>query len=225
MSTKNNKASSALSQQTEYFISQGVNILKEPTVIPFVPASRQPIHHGGASPDEDALFSRDTLFRETLDSESAIPNYVGFYHDPFGSGPDPTTTFPDLPFIARSISLVLDCRAGTHGFHATVHGGLMCAMMDEAMGTLLFQNRALNREAKARGLIPAASPDLAPAMTARMDVRYRRPIPTPHVVIVTASLARVEGRKLQMHVVVESKNGQEYATCDGMFIRLRERKL
>lgn len=166
--------------------------------------------------------SQDTLFRYSLDSEKTIPHYIGFYEDPFCHS---TTTFPHLPFIITSLSLVLELRGGVHGFNATVHGGLTCAIIDEAMGTLLYQNDLLNREAKARGLIPPDAKGFSAAGTARMDVKYRRPIQTPQTVVVTATLDRVENRKMLMRVVLRDKDGQECATCDGMFMSFPKGKI
>lgn len=219
MSITNTQSSVRLRTQVDYFISQGLDILRDPSTLPFLPPSRP-------DPDQPSVgngyVSRDQLFKHLLDNERAIPHYIGFCQDPFR---DPARGFPDLPFICKSTCLVLELRDGLHGFNGTVHGGLTCAIMDEAMGTLLFQNDLLNREAKAKGLIPTGTQGFPPAATAGMNVRYRHPLPTPKIVLVTASLERIEGSKTHMRVVVKDKEGQEYASCTGSFIALSNTRL
>lgn len=204
----------------DYFVSQGLKILQRPGIVPFLPSSRQDAQQ--CSVEKTEFVSQDTLFNCLFNSETAIPHMIGFYEDPFCHS---TATFPCLPFIARSISLVLELRNGLHGFNGTVHGGLTCAIMDEAMGTLLFQNDLLNRQAKAEGFIPPDAKGFAAAATAHMDVKYRKPIRTPQIVVATASLERIEGRKMHMHVIVKDKDNQECASCDGVFISFPNSKL
>ncbi|KAI1092996.1 Thioesterase/thiol ester dehydrase-isomerase [Rostrohypoxylon terebratum] len=207
----------SLETHLSYFISQGVTILQAPNSVPFLPPSRP-----DASGSKDYLVSRDTLFRYSLDGERTIPRYIGVYEDPFCQ---PTTTFSHPLFITGSASLVLELRDGVRGFNGTVHGGLICAIMDEAMGSLLVVNDNLIRQAKAKGSIPADAPGFTAAVTASINVKYRKPIPTPQIVVATASLDRVEGRKMYMHVVVKDQNEQECASCDGMFISISKGNL
>ncbi|OTA67749.1 Thioesterase/thiol ester dehydrase-isomerase [Hypoxylon sp. EC38] len=216
MST-NSQLSESLKSHLDYFTSQGVSILQTPGIVPFLPASRQ-----DAPIAKDTFVSQDTFFNYLLDSERAIPHLIGVYEDPFRH---PTATFPHLPVIITSASLILELRDGLHGFNGTVHGGLTCALMDEAMGSLLYQNHILNRQARADGFIPPNSKRFTPAVTASMNVKYRRPIPTPQIVVVTASLDRIEGRKMYMHVVVKDRKDRECASCDGMFISIPNGKL
>jgi acyl-CoA thioesterase FadM len=89
--------------------------------------------------------------------------------------------------------------------------------MDEAMGSLLFQNDSLHREAKSRGLIPENAKGFTGAATAYMDVKYRRPLPTPQIAFVTATLERIEGRKIHMCATVKDKDGRECVSCTGGF--------
>ncbi|OTA94410.1 hypothetical protein M434DRAFT_394813 [Hypoxylon sp. CO27-5] len=216
----NSQLPESLKKHSDYFISRGVTILQAPNIVLFLPSSRRdalqlPI-------EKDMLVSQDTLFHDLLNNESAIPHLIGFYEDPFRH---PIATFPHLPFIIRSASLMLELRDGLHGFNGTVHGGLTCAVMDEAMGSLLAQNDILNRQARAKGIIPSDSKKFTAAVTARMDVKYRRPIPTPQVVVATVSLDRIEGRKIYMHVVVKDEGNKECASCDGVFISIPNGKL
>ncbi|KAI8950464.1 Thioesterase/thiol ester dehydrase-isomerase [Xylaria longipes] len=215
------QGSPSLNTHAEYFIGQGITILQEPSTILFLPGSRQDLN----SQDKTAFISRDRLFRHLLNTERAIPHLIGFYKDPFRDITPTSARFPDVPFIVKSITLVLDVHEDLHGFSATAHGGLICSIMDEAMGTLLTQNDVLNKEAKAKGYIPTNSPGFMAAATASIDVRYLRPLPTPRVVLVTASLARMEGRNMSMRLVVADKDGKEYATGNGSFVSFPRAKM
>ncbi|KAI0812856.1 Thioesterase/thiol ester dehydrase-isomerase [Xylaria sp. FL0064] len=215
------QGSDSLDVQREFFISQGITLLQQPSTTAFLPASRQ-----SHNPDNKiALISRDLLFRYLLNNERAIPRLIGFFKDPFQDITPASAQFPDVPFIVKSITLALDVHEDVHGFNATVNGGIICALMDEAMGTLLTQNKVLNEQAKAKGYIPAASPAIMPAATASMNVKYLRPLPTPKILLVTASLIRVEGRSMSMRVIVADKDGKEYASGNGSFITFSRAKI
>jgi acyl-coenzyme A thioesterase PaaI-like protein len=69
-----------------------------------------------------------------------------------------------------------------------VHGGLVAALLDEAVGLL-------------------ATWYAFPTVTARIFVRYRRPVPINTELLVTASLAEARGRRL--HVDGRISDGDE----------------
>lgn len=219
----------SLEELTSHFKSTPwcAKIFSAPGIIPFPPPSRRDPNQlpAGSTPSQDQLFGR------SLDDESAVPQFMGFYQDPFAAATDSSSdiaiTHPDLPFLTKSASLIFNLRPGVNGFNATVHGGFIAAMIDEAMGALLFQNDVINREAKAKGLLPQTAKDFADLgyFTARMDVRLRRPIPTPSIVVVAASLDKVEGRKIFLSVVVKGETDEAYATCEGMWMSISKRKL
>ncbi|CAJ2504501.1 Uu.00g118950.m01.CDS01 [Anthostomella pinea] len=172
--------------------------------------------------------SRDQFFKHLMDNDQAVPHLLVLYQDPFffdgaGAASDP----PDLPFLVRSVSVLFDLRAGLNGWNGTVHGGFIAAMMDEAMGTLIFQNNVCNLEAKSESLIPSSAKDFANVahVTGRMEVSYRQPLPSPRVVVVTAALDRIEGRKVKIKVVVKDLKGLQYATGDGTWISVPKGKL
>jgi acyl-coenzyme A thioesterase PaaI-like protein len=216
------KSIQPLNSLVDHFISIPwcAKMLQEPGAVPFVPPSRQ-------DPEQLApgsLRSQDQLFKHQLDNEEAVPWFIGFYHD-LGLGS--ASEHPNLPFLVTSASLLLDLRPGVNGFNGTVHGGLIAAMMDEAMGTFLFQNDTLNRKAKAKGLIPQTAKDFASFgyVTVRMDVSYHKPISTPSIVVVTAALDRVEGKKTYIRVVVRGERGESYASCNSLWISFPRGKL
>ncbi|KAI1154496.1 Thioesterase/thiol ester dehydrase-isomerase [Nemania diffusa] len=218
--SQNSPTSPSLEANIKYFLSQGVSIVAAPSTLAFMPGSRLEPEQPGTG--KDVFSSGDTLFRDLLNSPKGVPHMLGICKHPFHGA---AQEFPHLPFVTTSVTLVLELGDGVRGFNGSVHGGLSCAIMDEAMGSLIFQNYILNREAKSKGIIPMDSKDSGPAATSHMNVKYRKMLPTPQIVFATASLERLEGRKMYMHVVMNDKEGEEYASCDGSFVSFSNSKM
>ncbi|KAI0160817.1 Thioesterase/thiol ester dehydrase-isomerase [Xylariaceae sp. FL1272] len=210
----------SLESNVQYFISQGVNILTAPSTLPFSPGCY--LETAQVVTGKNVFSSGDTLFRELLNSPKGVPRMLGFCEHPFHGD---AQEFPHLPFITSCITLVLELGDGVRGFNGSLHGGVTCAIMDEAMGSLIFQNYLLNREAKADGAIPLDSKNFGLAATSHMNVKYRKMVPTPSIIFAIASLDRLEGRKMHMHVVITDQEGKEYASCDGSFVTFVNSKM
>ncbi|KAI1099454.1 HotDog domain-containing protein [Jackrogersella minutella] len=212
-----------LNKLMEHFesVSWCANSLRAPGIIPIIPPARLDPQHL----PEGALPSRDQLFRRLLDQEEGVPYILGFYEDPLIHSKSPK--YSDLPFLAPSLSLLFDLRSGLSGFNGTAHGGFIGTMMDEMMGTLIFQNDLMNRAAKAKGLIPASAKDFMSLayVTARMEISYRRPLVIPQIVVATATLERSEGRKTYIDVAIKDGDGKEYAAGRGTWISIPRPKL
>ncbi|KAI1753250.1 HotDog domain-containing protein [Xylaria castorea] len=204
-------------------------LLQKPGVVRFTPQARAPAGPDGRFP------SQDQLFKTSLKTADTVPDYIGFYQSPFS---DPTRmTLPPTPssmeggpqFLINTMSLLADLRPGVNGFNGTVHGGLIASLLDEAMGCLIFANAVVLREMMAKGAkIPAHVLNLAeagPVFTASMNVKFMKPIPTPQVVIATATLTKAEGRKLSLAYDIKDNKGTEYAKGEGMWIAARKEKL
>lgn len=218
--SQSSPASPTLETNIQFFLSQGVSIVAAPSILAFLPGSR--LEPEQPDTGKDVFSSGDTLFRDLLNSPKGVPHMLGFCKHPFH---DAAQEYPHLPFITPSITLVLELGHGVRGFNGSLHGGLTCAIMDEAMGSLIFQNYLLNREAKAKGIIPPGSKDFGLAATSHMNVKYRKMVPVPQIVFATASLERLEGRKMHMHVVIKDKEDKEYASCDGSFVSFSNSKI
>ncbi|KAF3016513.1 hypothetical protein E8E14_011208 [Neopestalotiopsis sp. 37M] len=193
-----------------------VSLLSAPNIVTFEPASHAKKANGSASQDE--------LFARTLKTDEAIPRCLGFYQAPTTTS---DTAVTGLPFLLSSCTLLFDLRSGVNGFNGTAHGGLIVALMDEAMGSYLYINDLFHRERKAAGTLSPNSSGFENLgfLTGRIDTKLLKPIYTPQIVIVTSRLAGVDGRKVHLQVVVKGRNGEEYATCDGTWISFILNKL
>ena len=87
------------------------------------------------------------------------------------------------------------------GFPGVAHGGIAAAALDEAMGWAIYAAGAW-------------------AMTARMEVRYRRPVPLGEEVVVTAEVVRDRGRRLEAEARIETSSGEVLAEANGLFLRI-----
>ncbi|KAI0813932.1 Thioesterase/thiol ester dehydrase-isomerase [Xylaria sp. FL0064] len=210
-----NKAqlSASLEAQTQYFISHGISILERPSIITFIPSCR-----GGPDLSAEPHFaSQERFFSRLLNNATAIPRLVGFYENPFHNS---TSTSPVLPSIVESMSFILELNDGLRGHNETVQGGMICSILDEAMTEFLIHGLFLNRQAKANGLIPKDAEEFRGGATAGLNVKFLKPLLTPAVVLVKATLERKEGRKTSPCAVIADPYGKEYATCTSLVIEL-----
>jgi uncharacterized protein (TIGR00369 family) len=89
------------------------------------------------------------------------------------------------------------------GFPGVAHGGIAAAVLDEAMGWAMYAAGAW-------------------AMTARMEVRYRRPLPLGEELKVTAQVTRDRGRRLETEARLQTASGEVLAEATGLFLRMTE---
>ncbi|HEU4759538.1 MAG TPA: hotdog fold domain-containing protein [Dehalococcoidia bacterium] len=87
------------------------------------------------------------------------------------------------------------------GYPGVAHGGVAAAALDEAMGWAMYAAGAW-------------------AMTARMEVRFRRPVPLGDTLTVRAQVSRDRGRWLEARGDIRSEGGQVLAEARALFMRL-----
>jgi acyl-coenzyme A thioesterase PaaI-like protein len=94
-----------------------------------------------------------------------------------------------------------EARQAHQGFPGVAHGGIVAAAIDEAMGWAMYVSGAW-------------------AMTARLEVRYRRPLPLGQPLEVSAEVVRNRGRWLEAKGSLRVAGGPILAQAKGVFIRL-----
>jgi acyl-coenzyme A thioesterase PaaI-like protein len=119
------------------------------------------------------------------------PGRIPPHHDPacFGCG-DPEGLLMATPREegADRYEAVVRFRAGHQGGPGIVHGGIVAAALDEAAGLLATWYRF-------------------PTVTARIFVRYRRPVPIERELLARSQLAAERGRRI--HVEAQLADGGE----------------
>lgn len=93
-------------------------------------------------------------------------------------------------------------RVEHQGAPGLIHGGVLSAGFDEVLGGV---NWLLS----------------APAVTARLETDFRRPVPVDSEVVIRAHVDRVDGRKVyvQASALIEGQD-EEVAAARGLFIRV-----
>ncbi|MCJ1398429.1 hypothetical protein MMC11_001627 [Xylographa trunciseda] len=94
-----------------------------------------------------------------------------------------------------------------NGYPHLCHGGIVATIMDEVMSTLLSVN-------KSRSGIYGGP------VTASLNVSFLQPVWTPQVVLVTAKLGAIRGRKVDVESSVRDSNGNDLAKGEALFIRM-----
>lgn len=87
------------------------------------------------------------------------------------------------------------------GWTGVMHGGLIATLLDEAMAQWAWR----------RGIR---------AMTAAMDVRFRKAVPIGETVKVQARCTRTRGRMMELAAEVYLADGTVAATATGKFIKI-----
>ncbi|CAK7244036.1 MAG: hypothetical protein STHCBS139747_005570 [Sporothrix thermara] len=198
------------------------------------------LHSGRTDRVEDSehIHSQDQLMYTALNNEDTVPTILAVYQDP--DAPSLPTqqdggTAAGLRFPINSISLLADLRDNVRGFNGFVHGGFLGTIMDDTMGTLIFANyeyqgkkqEEAEAAAQRQGVplmgwsVPPGTVDVRAgglAMTASMKISFRRPVSTPSIILTTASLNRIEGRKIYIDVAIRDDEGNVCTTCEGMWV-------
>jgi uncharacterized protein (TIGR00369 family) len=121
----------------------------------------------------------------------------------FGCGPANTGGL-HLQFFRAPDSSVVSTPVipGTFDGHpGYLHGGIIATLLDEAMSKSV---RALGKS----------------SMTRKMEVDYRRPVPSSQEIRITGRVVRSEGRKNWVEAVIEDAEGIELARASGLFIEV-----
>lgn len=123
----------------------------------------------------------------------------------FGCGPDNPMGLR-LNFHLEGNKLVAEFtpRPEHEGWSGLTHGGIISAVLDEAIGKLYYL----------RGI---------DAVTAVIQVRYLRPVPTGTPTRIEAYQLREEGRNLFPRAVMYLPDGKIAAEAKGRFVKLGER--
>lgn len=90
------------------------------------------------------------------------------------------------------------------GYPGRMHGGVVTTMIDEAMGWAVYHAREWGA-------------------TARLNVRFRRPVPLDAPLRVEAWVVRNKHRLIELRAEVQDTAGEVLAEGDGVFMKLDKR--
>lgn len=127
-------------------------------------------------------------------------------HDCFGCGArNPEGLHIDFEVEGPKVSGRFRTRNVHQGFPGVAHGGIGAAAMDEAMGWAMYAAGAW-------------------AMTIRLEVKYRRPLPLEEELLVTAEVTRDRGRRMEASSEIRTLSGELLCSATGLFLRIPDDK-
>lgn len=152
--------------------------------------------HSGAllrdNPVGRKVFDDDHLFDSLLET-GQVSEYRGFYDKK-----------------KKEFYAVISLGPRTSGYPNTTHGGMTAALLDDTFGGLggsLWKAGAL-------GFRP-------PAYTARLEIDYKKKIPSGSTILVSAQVESMVDRKIWMSAQVSDGKSTVYATGRALFIAPR----
>ncbi|MPZ98177.1 MAG: PaaI family thioesterase [Dehalococcoidia bacterium] len=93
-------------------------------------------------------------------------------------------------------------RREDQGFPGVMHGGVATALLDESMAWAMY------------------AAGLALGLTAKMEMRFRRPVPLDAPLTVRARLSHVRGRRIEAAATLDSEDGARLVEASALFLRL-----
>jgi len=141
--------------------------------------------------------TEDSLFGQTLQTKETIRACLSFHKRPSGT----TTTKCDAG--VREVRMLLSLGSGVNGHPHTCHGGLVATMLDEVLGLMVSFHQVRS------------------TFTAFLNVEFKKPVPTPGIVLCRAWVTRAEGRKIWARGTIEDGRGNVYATSESLFVETK----
>ncbi|KAL4866566.1 HotDog domain-containing protein [Aspergillus spectabilis] len=167
----------------------------------------------------EAEGDRFGYFGNTLATPKTIPNRLILRRRNLPTLPNipppwPVATTDPLrsqPYIfPPDVIVLLDLgKPGVSGHASTAHGGVIASSFDETM------HKAIEAHVPATG--QAEKP-----YTAQLDIRYKRPVRVPGLLVIRAKVVARVGRKfwVRAHASQELETGEEILTTDAMALFL-----
>jgi uncharacterized protein (TIGR00369 family) len=93
------------------------------------------------------------------------------------------------------------------GYPGVMHGGIVTALLDEVIARV------------------AIAQDLFWGVTAKLEVRFRRPVPLGQPLTLVGEMTRLRSRTLEAHGEIRLEDGTVAAEAEGVYIRLPQEEI
>jgi uncharacterized protein (TIGR00369 family) len=93
------------------------------------------------------------------------------------------------------------------GYPGVMHGGIVTALLDEVIARV------------------AIAQDLLWGVTAKLEVRFRRPVPLGQPLTLVGEMTRLRSRTLEAHGEIRLEDGTVAAEAEGVYIRLPQEEI
>ncbi|TLS26998.1 hypothetical protein PpBr36_05056 [Pyricularia pennisetigena] len=141
------------------------------------------------------------FFARTVNAPDCIPGFIGL---------NKKTTRPDGVVEERISLFTVD--HGIDGYRGVVHGGMVAAMIDEAVAGAVETN--VNEGG------PWGKQKL---MTKFLNVTFIRPAPTPAFLQCRVKLENYDGRKAFFTAILQDGEGKDLAKGEALFVKVQEK--
>jgi acyl-coenzyme A thioesterase PaaI-like protein len=105
---------------------------------------------------------------------------------------------------ANEIKCIIKFGESLNGHKGIVHGGISSLVIDNTFGWLFM------------------SCNLPSAFTANLNINYKSPVYANTIVVLTANLIKVDGRKLFMEATMEDCEGKQLVNATTLFITMKK---
>lgn len=168
----------------------------------------------------------DHFFANTINTTKTIPHMVTLQlrnlvtpepSDAAASASAPGPTQPTVTDNSRPPELVFLIQLGENGVDGhpgVIHGGVICALLDEMMSTVVAQHLN-NASPRPKGQI----------FTANLNTNFRAPVITPAAVILKCWLVRRDVRKWLTRSQIEDESGRVLAEANAIWVLVGENKI
>ncbi|KIW80372.1 hypothetical protein Z517_06987 [Fonsecaea pedrosoi CBS 271.37] len=159
----------------------------------------------------------DTFFAKTIRSASTVPNALTLIRKNFVTPPEEPQSAAKgnrddaAPPPPPDCIWLLDLRSDLNGFKDTTHGGVLCALMDEALSICVEIHRQQTMGMRSN------------LYTAYLTTNYRAPVINPCTVVIKTRLERREGRKWFLVGSLEDEQGRVLTEANGLWIAAKEK--
>jgi acyl-coenzyme A thioesterase PaaI-like protein len=143
----------------------------------------------------------DKFFNKTINSNDTIPRVLAFMRKPTDNEGSDQSQSPEEPHFVTFCQL----ESGVSGYINTTHGGVLAALFDETLGLCA----EIYREEQGN------------LLTAKLEVSYHAPVPTPGVIVIKTWVKKKEGRKWFLEAQLLDQEGSLKATAKSLYIQLR----
>jgi len=131
----------------------------------------------------------------------------------------------EKPFV--EVNCLLDVGDGLAGRPHVMHGGVFSVVLDEVLSTVAYQHSGESDLFSCRGVRRAGGTDKTDgiladygAITAYLNVQWKKPLVTPAVTLCKGRVVKKEGRKVFVKGAFYDSEGAVLAEAEGLWILL-----
>ena len=164
----------------------------------------------------------DYFFSTTIRTESTIPHLISLKLKNLiapekienSSAKTQTGLSAPVPENPDCVYLISLGKGGLDGHPNTMHGGMLCAILDETMGLTVMLHYTKH----------TPNPDQRESLyTVKLDTTYRAAVPTPGDVLVKSWVTRREGRKFYSRGQICNQAGMVMTEAEGLWVESKKK--